>query len=58
MPTKPPAARLTCKAEPLSPGASATDRQAGDYVTALVEAGRDCRSQLNWVRDFYSGLEG
>ena len=54
-PIKQPPARLTCAVEPPVP-ASLTDATVAAYIVALVSAGRDCRSQLAFVRDFYDGL--
>lgn len=54
-PIKPPAERLTCAVEPPPPEAS-TDKAVAEFIVALVEAGRDCRSQLAYVRDYFAKL--
>lgn len=54
-PIKPPTARLTCTAEPPVP-AQTTDRTVSEYIIALVDAGRSCRSQLLWIKEYYDGM--
>lgn len=47
----PPASRLTCAAEP-APPAGNTDKEAAGFLVGVIEAGRDCRNALNWVKDW------
>tara|TARA_R110000782_G_scaffold167129_10_gene259384 strand:+ start:16218 stop:16400 length:183 start_codon:yes stop_codon:yes gene_type:complete len=53
---KPPADRLICADEPLSPGGDATDEQAALYIGALIDAGANCRDALAWIKDWADGL--
>jgi hypothetical protein len=52
---KPPASRLVCKAEPDVPTAE-TDATVAKFIADLVDAGRSCRSQLQFVREYFDKL--
>lgn len=49
---RPPVERLTCQAEPSVPD-EATDATVAQFIVDLRGAGQDCRSNLQWVREFF-----
>lgn len=54
----PPANKLVCADDPAVPELAADEavkaKQKADYLTALWAAGADCRSQLEWNRDYWA----
>lgn len=42
---------LTCAAEP-APPAEDTDKAVAGFIVDLIEAGADCRSKVQAIRDF------
>jgi hypothetical protein len=51
----PPASRLACKAEPRVPE-TVTDATTAAFIGDLAAAGQDCRSALQWVREWSASL--
>lgn len=47
----PPPERLTCKAQPAPPPGN-TDKEVAGFIVDLIEAGQDCRSALEWIKDW------
>ena len=50
---RPPVERLTCQAEPSVPD-EATDATVAQFIVDLRGAGQDCRSNLQWVNEFFA----
>ncbi|MEO9739469.1 MAG: hypothetical protein ABJ195_13740 [Marinomonas sp.] len=40
------------------PAEPITDAVVADYMVQLKGAGQDCRSALEWVKDWFDGIEG
>ncbi len=51
-----PQSLLHCKDQPASPKAG-TQRDAGNYIIDLADAGQDCRTKLNTVRGLLDDQE-
>lgn len=45
-------ARLVCRDEPAIPADPVTDEDNGRYLRSMRGAWADCKSKLDWVRDF------
>src|SRR3546814_5661483 len=54
---KPPPEKLTCAGEPPVPEGAITDAVVGDYMVAQRAAWFDCHSKIDWLRNFFAGLE-
>src|SRR3546814_19965538 len=54
---KPPPEKLTCAGDPPVPEGAINDAVVGDYMVAQREAWFDCHSKLDWLRNFFAGLE-
>src|SRR3546814_11705663 len=54
---KPPPEKLTCAGEPPVPEGAITDAVVGDYMVAQRAAWFDCHSTIDWLRNFFAGLE-
>src|SRR3546814_20825761 len=54
---QPPAEKLTCAGEPPVPEGAITDAVVGDYMVAQRAAWFDCHSKIDWLRNFFAGLE-
>jgi len=56
-----PADALRCMPEPVAPAAlsqqGAQDREAAAYEAEAREAGRDCRSKVDWLRAWADNLQ-
>ena len=52
---KPPVERLTCVDEP-APPAGNTDREAAGFLVDVIEAGRDCRKAVGWLRNWFKDM--
>lgn len=50
---KPPADKLVCQSEPSVPE-TATDATVAQFIVDLRGAGQDCRSNLQWLNDFFA----
>lgn len=60
--TMPDKSKLVCAPEPgrpagLGPDGAVTDAENGDYLRALRTAGGDCRSSLQWLKDYLENLK-
>lgn len=54
----PPADKLVCDAEPgrpagQGPDGAVTDAEVAGYMGDLRSAGQSCRSDVDWLRDFF-----
>src|SRR3546814_13235273 len=54
---KPQPEKLTCAGEPPVPEGAITDAGVGDYMVAQRAAWFDCHSKIDWLRNFFAGLE-
>lgn len=52
----PPDDMLRCRDEPEAPSGVVTDEQNGTYLRSLRGAWLDCRSKLNWIRDWSESM--
>jgi hypothetical protein len=58
---RPPADKLVCPDEPGAPAGAGpagrvTDEQAGEYMKALRQSWQGCRSDVDWLRDWFAKL--
>jgi predicted small secreted protein len=56
---RPDASKLRCADEPAVPGDAlgvVTDEQGARYMKDLRGAGQDCRSAVEWLRDWFAAL--
>lgn len=53
---KPPADKLVCPDEPAVPDAPVTDEENGEYLKGMRAAWAGCRSDVDWLREWFKNL--
>lgn len=52
----PPADKLVCPDEPAIPDAPITDEKNGEYLKGMRTSWAGCRSDVDWLREWFKSL--